>query len=410
MKKILFIDRDGTLIVEPTTDFQIDSLEKLTFLPKVITALAQISKELDYELVMVTNQDGLGTDSFPEDTFIPAHEKMMFTFENEDIIFKEVLIDRSFEEENLHTRKPNTGLLTHYLNNPKYDLENSFVIGDRLTDVKLAENLHSKAILVSLHKHQTENWKNNADLKAINPHLLHISNDWNDIYLFLKNLKDNNNQKNASNTQRTAYIHRKTNETDIEISLNLDKKQEKSQGNPQGNSQGNPQEIMALDTGIGFFDHLLDQIVRHAEISLHIKAKGDLYIDEHHTVEDTALALGEAFLQALGDKRGIARYGHFLLPMDETLAQVALDFSGRPFLVWEAKFEREKVGEFSTELFEHFFKSFSDAAKCNINIKIEGKNAHHQIEATFKAFAKALKMAIKKEEGNNEIPSTKGVL
>ena len=400
MKKVLFIDRDGTLIVEPTTDFQIDSLEKLAFLPKVITALAQITKELDYELVMVTNQDGLGTESFPEDTFIPAHEKMMLTFENEGVIFKEILIDRSFEEENLPTRKPNTGLLTHYLDSNKYDLENSFVIGDRLTDVKLAQNINSKAILVSLHKHQTEGWKNNVDLKAINPHLVHISNDWTDIYLFLKNLKENhhNHQKNSSNTQRTAYIHRKTNETDIEISLNLDKKQE------------NTTETSILDTGIGFFDHLLDQIVRHSGITLHIKAKGDLYIDEHHTVEDTALALGEAFLQALGDKRGITRYGHFLLPMDETLAQVALDFSGRPFLVWEATFNREKVGEFSTELFEHFFKSFSDAAKCNINIKIEGKNAHHQIEATFKAFAKAIKMAIKREEGNNEIPSTKGVL
>ncbi len=407
MKKVLFIDRDGTLIVEPTTDFQIDSLEKLAFLPKAITALAQISQELDYELVMVTNQDGLGTESFPEDTFIPAHEKMMLTFENEGVIFSKVLIDKSFEEENLPTRKPNTGLLTHYLDNPAYDLENSFVIGDRLTDVKLAQNINSKAILVSLHKHQTESWKNNKDLKAINPHLLHISNNWTDIYLFLKHLKENqeNSSKNTSNKERIAHIHRKTNETDIEISLNLDKKQEK-----QAHSQENATETPFLDTGIGFFDHLLDQIVRHAGISLNIKAKGDLYIDEHHTVEDTALALGEAFLQALGDKRGITRYGHFLLPMDETLAQVALDFSGRPFLVWEATFNREKVGEFSTELFEHFFKSFSDAAKCNINIKIEGKNAHHQIEATFKAFAKALKMAIQRDENNNEIPSTKGVL
>lgn len=397
MKKILFIDRDGTLIVEPTTDFQIDSLEKLAFLPKVITALAQIAKELDYELVMVTNQDGLGTESFPEETFIPAHEKMMLTFENEGVIFKEVLIDKSFEDENLPTRKPNTGLLTHYLNNPEYDLANSFVIGDRLTDVKLAQNINANAILVSLHKHQTDNWKNNPDLKTINPHLLHISNDWTDIYLFLKNIKDNqkDNSKNTSNQARKAYIRRKTNETDIEISLNLDEKQ-------KGQT--------TLDTGIGFFDHLLDQIAKHAGITLNVKVKGDLYIDEHHSVEDTALALGEAFLQALGDKRGIARYGHFLLPMDETLAQVALDFSGRPFLVWDAKFEREKVGEFSTELFEHFFKSFSDAAKCNINIKIEGKNAHHQIEATFKAFAKAIKMAIRREEGNNEIPSTKGIL
>ena len=409
MKKVLFIDRDGTLIVEPTTDFQIDSLEKLAFLPKVITALAQIVKELDYELVMVTNQDGLGTESFPEETFIPAHEKMMLTFENEGIIFKEVLIDRSFEDENLPTRKPNTGLLTHYLNNADYDLANSFVIGDRLTDVKLAQNLHSKAILVSLHKHQTDGWKNNQELSKINPHLLHISNDWTDIYSFLKNQqkKQQDNQKISSNKARTAYIHRKTNETDIEISLNLDAKQLSQQTQTK---QDIKQETTTLDTGIGFFDHLLDQIARHAGIILNIKVKGDLYIDEHHSVEDTALALGEAFLQALGDKRGIARYGHFLLPMDETLAQVALDFSGRPFLVWDAKFEREKVGEFSTELFEHFFKSFSDAAKCNINIKIEGKNAHHQIEATFKAFAKAIKMAIKREEGNNEIPSTKGIL
>lgn len=369
-KKVLFIDRDGTLIIEPA-DQQIDSLEKLEMLPKVITALHQIVTKTDFLLVMVTNQDGLGTASFPEETFHPAHQKMMTLLENEGIYFYKTHIDKSFEHENLPTRKPNIGMLGEYLDTEKYDLQNSFTIGDRFTDVTLAENLGAKGILIGKHD----------DRAAL------CTNDWAEIADFLIRTA---NEKPA---QRIASVHRKTNETEIDISLNL-----------EGTGKAK------MQTGIGFFDHILEQIAKHARCDLSISTVGDLHIDEHHSIEDTALALGEAFRKALGDKRGIFRYGHFSLPMDEALAEVSLDFSGRPYLVWQAEFRREKVGGMPTEMFHHFFKSFSDTALCNINIKVSGENEHHKIEATFKAFAKAIRMAIQKEEGNNEIPSTKGVL
>ena len=362
MKKVLFIDRDGTLVIEPPVDYQLDSLEKLEFYPGVFQGLSKIANELDFELVMVTNQDGLGTDSFPEDTFWPAHNKMLQAFENEGVIFNEILIDKSFPEENAPTRKPRTGLLNKYVYGD-YDLENSFVIGDRATDIELAQNLKSKSIFIG------EN-NNQATLSSTN---------WNEIYQYLKS------------KPRKAQISRKTKETDINIELNLD-----------GNGKGQ------FDTGIGFFDHMLEQISKHGNIDLKVEVKGDLEIDEHHTVEDVALTLGEAFLQALGSKKGIERYG-FLLPMDECLAQVGIDFGGRPWLVWEADFKREMVGEMPTEMFMHFFKSFTDTAKCNLNIKAEGDNEHHKIEAIFKAFAKAIKMA-KSKTDNYSIPSTKGTL
>ncbi len=364
MKKVLFIDRDGTLIVEPPEDYQIDSLEKLAFIPKCITNLHKIVQELDFELVMVTNQDGLGTASFPDDTFWPAHNKMLKTFEGEGIHFTEILIDKTFEEENAPTRKPRTGLLTHYLSND-YDLTNSYVIGDRKTDIQLAENLGAKAIYFS-----------NEQLE--NVHL--CTNNWAEIYEFLKY------------PPRIAEVIRNTSETKINIQLNVD-----------GSGKSN------IDTGLGFFDHMLDQLARHGNCDLAIKVDGDLHIDEHHTIEDTALALGEAFLKALGNKKGIYRYG-FLLPMDESLAQVAIDFSGRNWLVWEADFKREKIGEMPTEMFYHFFKSFTDTARCNLNIKVEGENEHHKIEAIFKAFAKAIRMAVMRDPNSDRIPSTKGTL
>lgn len=365
MKKILFIDRDGTIIKEPLEDFQVDSLEKLEFIPGAISNLKKIKEELDYEFVMVTNQDGLGTDSFPEDTFWPAHNKMLRTLEGEGISFDEILIDRSFDHENLSTRKPQTGLLTHYIKG-EFDLENSYVIGDRPTDVQLAKNLGAKAIFLN------ENEEKEAEL---------TTNSWNDIYNFLR-LPD-----------RIGKVTRKTNETKIQIEINLD---------GTGNTE--------ISTGLGFFDHMLDQIGRHAGIDLKIKVKGDLHVDEHHTVEDTAIALGEALAMAIGDKKGINRYG-FLLPMDDSLAQVALDFGGRPWLVWEAEFHREKVGDLPTEMFYHFFKSFSDASKSNLNIKVEGDNEHHKIEAIFKALAKSIKMAVKRNlDELNKLPSTKGML
>jgi imidazoleglycerol-phosphate dehydratase/histidinol-phosphatase len=362
MKKVLFIDRDGTLVIEPPVDLQLDSLEKLEFYPGVFQGLSKIVRELDYDLVMVTNQDGLGTASFPEDTFWPAHNKMLQAFKNEGITFSEIIIDRSFPHENLPTRKPGTALLNHFIKG-NYDLANSYVIGDRLTDVQLAENLGCKSVFIGA-KCQT------ATL---------VTQDWEGIYRHLKQLP------------RAAIVNRKTNETNISITINLD-----------GTGQSN------INTGLGFFDHMLDQLARHGGIDLAINVLGDLHIDEHHTIEDTALALGEAFLQALGRKKGIERYG-FLLPMDDCLAQVAIDFGGRPWLVWEADFKREKVGEMPTEMFLHFFKSFSDTAKCNLNIKAEGSNEHHKIEAIFKAFAKAIKMAVKQTDNYN-IPSTKGIL
>jgi imidazoleglycerol-phosphate dehydratase/histidinol-phosphatase len=374
-QKILFIDRDGTIINEPK-DFQIDSYEKLQFLPEVIPYLARIATETDFKFVMVTNQDGLGTKAFPEKTFWPAHNLMMEVLKSAGIVFEEVLIDKSFAKDNLPTRKPNTGLLTHYFDTQKYDLVNSFVIGDRLTDIQLAKNLGAKGILIGRSADKTDDnklkqqeLKNSMALKTTN---------WKDIYDFL------------SNPTRSATIQRNTNETKISVKLNLD-----------GTGKS------SIKTGLGFFDHMLEQLSKHSGCDLEIKVKGDLHIDEHHTIEDTAIALGEAFLQALGNKKGISRYG-FLLPMDDVLAQVAIDFSGRPWIVWKAKFNREKVGDMPTELFFHFWKSFSDAAKCNLNIKAEGENEHHKIEAIFKAVAKSIKMAVKRE--GNDLPSTKGIL
>lgn len=364
MKKILFIDRDGTLIVEPPQDFQVDSLEKLEFLPGVFQNLSKIARELDYELVMVTNQDGMGTDSFPEETFWKPHNKMMKTFENEGISFSEVLIDKSFEHENLPTRKPNTGMLMKYIHG-NYDLENSFVIGDRLTDVKLAENLGAKSIFISSEKSDKATF---------------TTTNWAEIYQYLKQIP------------RCAEVVRRTNETDIRLKINLD-----------GSGKSN------ISTGLHFFNHMLEQISKHGNFDLEIDTKGDLNVDEHHTMEDTAIVLGEAFIKALGSKKGIERYG-FLLPMDDCLAQIAVDFGGRPWIEWSVNFKREKIGDCPTEMFFHFFKSFSDASKCNLNIKAEGENEHHKIESIFKAFAKALKMAVKQTDTNFNLPSTKGML
>ncbi|AWV98983.1 bifunctional histidinol-phosphatase/imidazoleglycerol-phosphate dehydratase HisB [Arcticibacterium luteifluviistationis] len=374
MQKVLFIDRDGTIIKEPITDFQVDSLEKLEFLPKSLSNLRKIANETDFELVMITNQDGLGTDSFPEDTFWPAHQKMMTTLEGEEIHFKEVFIDRTFEHENAETRKPRTGLLTQYMDNPDYDLANSYVLGDRLSDIQLAVNLGAKGILIA-DEEKDEATDSQKGAIAL------VSSDWDEIYEFLRL------------PQRKAVIQRDTKETKIYVNLNLD-----------GTGKAK------MDTGLGFFDHMLDQLAKHSGADIEITVKGDLHIDEHHTIEDTALALGEAYLEALKDKRGTNRYG-FLLPMDEALAQVAIDFSGRPWLVWDADFKREKVGEMPTEMFMHFFKSFSDASKCNLNIKCEGDNEHHKIEAIFKGWAKAIKMAVKRDiNAMDSLPSTKGVL
>ncbi|MBM7420019.1 MULTISPECIES: bifunctional histidinol-phosphatase/imidazoleglycerol-phosphate dehydratase HisB [Chryseobacterium] len=364
MKKILFIDRDGTLILEPPTDFQVDSLEKLEFYPGVFQNLAKIVKELDYELVMVTNQDGLGTESFPYVDFIKPHEKMLKAFENEGIIFNDILIDKSFESENSPNRKPRIGMLGKYVYGD-YDLENSFVIGDRITDIQLAKNLGSKSIFIN----KIQNEDSNLTTKI-----------WNEIYQYLKQIP------------RKAKVSRKTNETDIQIEINLD---------GSGNSE--------ISTGLHFFDHMLEQISKHGNLDLKIKVNGDLQIDEHHTIEDTGIVLGEAVLKALGKKKGIERYG-FLLPMDDCLAQVALDFGGRSWLVWEANFKREKIGDVPTEMFEHFFKSFTDSARCNLNIKVEGENEHHKIESVFKAFAKAIKMAVNRSDQNFNVPSTKGSL
>ena len=376
-KRVLFIDRDGTLIKEPA-DEQIDSFEKLEFYPKVFQNLSKIAKELDFEIVLITNQDGLGTSIYPENTFWPVHNFIIRTFETEGVNFKEQFIDRTFAKDNAPTRKPNTGLLTRYFS-AEYDLENSFVIGDRLTDIELAKNLGSKGIFINDNTHlgideittKQEELKSNIALE---------SNDWEDIYKFLKT-------KN-----RTGKIQRNTNETKIEIELNLD---------GTGRSK--------INTGIAFFDHMLDQIARHGQLDLYINVEGDLEVDEHHTIEDTAIALGEIFASTLGNKLGIERYG-FSLPMDDCLAQVAIDFGGRNWLVWEAEFKREMIGKMPTEMFMHFFKSFTDGAKCNLNIKAEGTNEHHKIESIFKAFAKAIKMAIKRDIEKMILPSTKGVL
>lgn len=378
MKKILFIDRDGTMVLEPH-DYQLDSFEKLEFYPNAFQYLGKIAKELDFELVMVTNQDGLGTDSHPEINFWPVHNLIMKAFENEGVVFKEVLIDKTFPHENVPTRKPGTAMLTKYLNNPEYDLENSFVIGDRITDVELAKNLGSKAIFINKDEALggDEISSKRHELDSV---IALQTTDWKTIYEFLKL------------EERSATISRKTNETDIFINLNLD---------GTGKSK--------IETGIAFFDHMLDQIARHGQMDLEIIVKGDLEVDEHHTIEDTAIALGEVFAKALRNKLGIERYG-FCLPMDDCLAQVAIDFGGRNWLVWETEFKREMVGKMPTEMFYHFFKSFSDGAKANINIKAEGTNEHHKIEAIFKAFAKAIKVAVKRDTEKMILPSTKGML
>lgn len=377
MKKVLFIDRDGTIIKE-TVDEQIDAFEKMIFYPKAFTFLGKIAKELDYELVMITNQDGLGTDVFPEDTFWPVQNFIIKSFENEGVVFDKVFLDRTFPHENANTRKPGTGLLTEYFS-AEYDLANSFVIGDRLTDIELAKNLGSKGIFIN---DETNLGTGEITVKRdeLNDVIALESNDWEKIYEFLK-LKD-----------RVSEVTRKTNETDIYINVNLD-----------GTGKSD------IKTGLSFFDHMLDQLARHGQMDLEIKVNGDLEVDEHHTIEDTAIALGEVFAKALGTKLGIERYG-FCLPMDDCLAQVAIDFGGRNWLVWEADFKREMVGDMPTEMFLHFFKSFSDGAKANLNVKAEGVNEHHKIEAIFKAFAKAIKMAVKRDVEKMVLPSTKGML
>ena len=376
MKKVLFIDRDGTLTIEPG-DYQVDAFEKLVFYPEVFRYLSSIAREFDYELVMVTNQDGLGTDSFPEEEFWPYQNHLLNSFKNEGVVFSEIFIDRTFPHDKADTRKPGVGMLKGYIDNPECDLSASFVIGDRLTDMQLAKNLGARGIFID----------NNIDLGAdevtdsdLDDTIVLRTKSWEAIYnMLLLN-------------ERAVKLERNTKETTISIDLNLD---------GSGKSQ--------IDTGIAFFDHMLDQIARHGGVDLYIKTTGDLEVDEHHTIEDTAIALGESFARALGDKKGIERYG-FTLPMDDSLAQVALDFGGRSWLVWEAEFTREMVGQMPTEMFYHFFKSFADGAKANINIKAEGVNEHHKIESIFKAFAKAIKMALKRDANKMILPSTKGKL
>tara|TARA_R100001369_G_scaffold40961_1_gene67043 strand:- start:1130 stop:2263 length:1134 start_codon:yes stop_codon:yes gene_type:complete len=377
MRPVLFIDRDGTLIKEPA-DEQIDSFEKLEFYPKVFQYLSKIAKELNFEIVMITNQDGLGTDVYPENSFWPVHNFVLKTFEAEGVVFKEQFIDRTFAKDNALTRKPNTGLLTKYFSEA-YDLTNSYVIGDRLTDIELAKNLGAKGIFINDNTNlgTDEITVSNSELASF---IALETNEWEAIYKFLKT------------NERIGSIERNTNETKIKIDLNLD-----------GTGKSN------IDTGIAFFDHMLDQISRHGQLDLNIKVDGDLEVDEHHTIEDTAIALGEIFATTLGNKLGIERYG-FALPMDDCLAQVAIDFGGRNWLVWEADFKREMIGKMPTEMFYHFFKSFTDGAKCNLNIKVEGDNEHHKIEAIFKAFAKAIKMAVKQDVEKMILPSTKGML
>jgi imidazoleglycerol-phosphate dehydratase/histidinol-phosphatase len=375
-KRILFIDRDGTLVVEPPVDYQLDSLEKLAFYPGVFRHLSFIREKLDFQFVMVTNQDGLGTDSFPEDTFWPAQDKMMNALANEGITFDAVHIDRSLPEDNAPTRKPRTGMLETYFSDA-YDLKGSYVIGDRLTDVELAKNLGCKAILMQV---ESEGLLSQLAESNLAESCVLITPDWSAVtaYLFAG--------------ERTAQVVRKTRETDILVELNLD-----------GSGKTD------IHTGLGFFDHMLDQIGKHAGVDLKIKTVGDLEVDEHHTVEDTALALGEALSKALGDKRGVERYG-YCLPMDDCLCSVALDFGGRPWIVWDCRFNRERVGDVPTELFFHFFKSLSDAARMNLNVKAEGENEHHKIEGIFKAFARSVKMAIKRDIYKYDLPSTKGTL
>jgi imidazoleglycerol-phosphate dehydratase/histidinol-phosphatase len=378
MKKVLFIDRDGTMINEVPPTYQIDSLDKVSFYPKVFKYLGLIAEGMDYELVLVTNQDGLGTDIYPESSFLPVHKFVMDAFAKEGVVFRAEHIDKSFPHEHLPTRKPGTGMLTQYMDG-SYDLAASYVIGDRITDVQLAKNLGCRAI-----------WLNNDpelglaevkdDAEALRQVIALETASWEDIYVFLKV------------GERKIVHERYTNETNIEIALNL-----------QGAGHS------SIHTGLGFFDHMLDQVARHGKMDLIISVNGDLHIDEHHTIEDTGIALGEAFAKLLFNKRGMERYG-FALPMDEAEAKVLIDFGGRSWIVWDAEFKRERIGEMPTEMFFHFFKSFSDAAKCNLNIYCRGENEHHKIESIFKAFAKAIRMAVKRDPFSNYLPSTKGIL
>jgi imidazoleglycerol-phosphate dehydratase/histidinol-phosphatase len=374
MKKVLFIDRDGTLIKEPPGDLQVDSLEKLEFMPGVFRNLYKLRHFTDYDLVVVSNQDGLGTDSFPEEEFRAPHEKFLEAFRNEGVEFNAIHMDPSLPGDNSPNRKPGTGMLTEYMKGD-YDLGNSYVIGDRITDIELAKNLGARGILLG-----NKSLKSELKASGLAPYAVEICEDWDRIYHFIRT------------RQRRAVINRTTGETDITVTLSLD-------------GEGNT----SISTGLGFFDHMLDQLGRHGGVDLEVKVKGDLHVDEHHTIEDTAIALGEAFLEALGDKKGIERYA-FVLPMDDSLASVAIDFGGRPWLRWNAEFRREKIGEMPTEMFYHFFKSFSDAAKCNLNMEVTGSNEHHKIESLFKAFARALGMAVKLDPESNRLPTTKGKL
>jgi imidazoleglycerol-phosphate dehydratase/histidinol-phosphatase len=376
MKRILFLDRDGVVLKEPPGDYQIDNIEETVFLPHCISTLSRITAEMDFYKVMVTNQDGLGTDIYPESTFFPSHHLMLGVLESEGIVFDEMHIDRSFAKDNLDTRKPGIGMLRHLLNNPNFDIANSYMVGDRWSDIQLAKNLGCKAIYLKSPLHElTED-----EEILLRPTIALQTDNWQDIYAFLKL------------GSRKVVHDRNTNETKIHVELNLD-----------GSGRSN------ISTGLGFFDHMLDQVARHGKMDITIEAKGDLHIDEHHTIEDTGIALGEAFTKALTDKRGMERYG-FALPMDEAEAKVLIDFGGRSWIVWNAEFKREKIGEMPTEMFFHFFKSFSDAAKCNLNIECKGDNEHHKIEAIFKAFAKAIRMAVKRDPLSNYLPSTKGTL
>ncbi|NCI46967.1 bifunctional histidinol-phosphatase/imidazoleglycerol-phosphate dehydratase HisB [Sediminibacterium soli] len=376
MRRILLLDRDGVVLIEPPGDYQIDRLDEVKFLPHCIATLSRIAAEMDFYKVMITNQDGLGTEVYPENTFYPYHNLMTDTLAGEGFVFDEMHIDRTFPKDNQDTRKPGIGLLKHLVGNPAFDLANSYMVGDRWSDIQLAKNLGCKAIYLRSPLHElTED-----EEILLRPTIAFETDNWHDIYSFLKL------------GARSVVHDRNTNETQIHVELTLD---------GSGRSK--------IDTGLGFFDHMLDQVARHGKMDLTIEAKGDLHIDEHHTIEDTGIALGEAFARALTDKRGMERYG-FALPMDEAEAKVLIDFGGRNWLVWNAEFKREKIGEMPTEMFVHFFKSFSDAAKCNLNIECRGDNEHHKIEAIFKAFAKAIRMAVKRDPFSNYLPSTKGVL
>jgi imidazoleglycerol-phosphate dehydratase/histidinol-phosphatase len=376
MRRVLFLDRDGVILVEPPEDHQVDSIDKMQFVANSISALSRIASEMDFYKVMVTNQDGLGTDSYPEKDFFPYQNLMLGTLQGEGFVFDEMIIDRTFAKDNKDTRKPGIGLLKHFLDNPAFNLANSYVVGDRWSDIQLAQNLGCKAIYLKSPIHElTED-----EEILLRPVIALETDNWQDIYTFLKL------------GTRSVVHDRNTNETQIHIELVLD---------GSGRSQ--------ISTGIGFFDHMLDQVARHGKMDMTIEAKGDLHIDEHHTIEDTGIALGEAFAKALADKRGMERYG-FALPMDEAEAKVLIDFGGRSWLVWNAAFQREKIGEMPTEMFFHFFKSFSDAAKCNLHVECKGDNEHHKIEAIFKAFAKAIRMAVRRDPFSNYLPSTKGTL